>query len=56
VIDNIKRHLREIEFGGMDWINLAQDRGTVQGFCEYGNKYRSLHQHILEYQTKNKYP
>jgi hypothetical protein len=24
--DNIKVELREIEWGGMDWINLAQDR------------------------------
>jgi hypothetical protein len=24
--DNIKMDLREIEWSGMDWINLAQDR------------------------------
>jgi hypothetical protein len=24
--DNIKRDLREIEWDGMDWIDLAQDR------------------------------
>jgi hypothetical protein len=24
--DNIKMHLREIEWGGVDWIHLAQDR------------------------------
>jgi hypothetical protein len=24
--DNIKMDLREIGWGGMDWINLAQDR------------------------------
>jgi hypothetical protein len=24
--DNIKMDLREVEWGGMDWINLAQDR------------------------------
>jgi hypothetical protein len=24
--DNIKMDLREIEWGGMDWIDLAQDR------------------------------
>jgi hypothetical protein len=24
--DNIKMYLREIGWGGMDWINLAQDR------------------------------
>jgi hypothetical protein len=25
--DNIRMDLREIEWGGMDWIDLAQDRG-----------------------------
>jgi hypothetical protein len=25
-VDNIKRDLREIEWGGMDWIHLAEDR------------------------------
>jgi hypothetical protein len=25
--DNIKMDLREVGGGGMDWINLAQDRG-----------------------------
>jgi hypothetical protein len=25
-VDNIKRDLREIGWGGMDWIDLAQDR------------------------------
>jgi hypothetical protein len=25
-VDNIKMDLREIESGGMDWIDLAQDR------------------------------
>jgi hypothetical protein len=24
--DNIKIYLREVGWGGMDWINLAQDR------------------------------
>jgi hypothetical protein len=24
--DNIKMHLRELGWGGMDWIHLAQDR------------------------------
>jgi hypothetical protein len=24
--DNIKMNLREVGWGGMDWINLAQDR------------------------------
>jgi hypothetical protein len=26
-VDNIKRDLREIGWDGIDWINLAQDRG-----------------------------
>jgi hypothetical protein len=25
-VDNIKIHLREIEWDGMDWIDVAQDR------------------------------
>jgi hypothetical protein len=25
-VDNIKMDLREIRWGGMDWIDLAQDR------------------------------
>jgi hypothetical protein len=25
-VDNIKMNLRDIGWGGMDWINLAQDR------------------------------
>jgi hypothetical protein len=24
--DNIKKHLQEVGYEGMDWINLAQDR------------------------------
>jgi hypothetical protein len=27
VVDNIKMYLGEIEWGGMDWIGLAQDGG-----------------------------
>jgi hypothetical protein len=29
-VDNIKRDLREIEWGGMDWIDLAQDRDQLR--------------------------
>jgi hypothetical protein len=25
-VDNIKMDVREVEWGGMDWIDLAQDR------------------------------
>jgi hypothetical protein len=33
--DNIKIDLREIGWGGTDWIHLAQ--GWGQGSCEHGN-------------------
>jgi hypothetical protein len=35
--DNIETDLSEIGWGGMDWIDLAQD-GTVEGSCEHGNE------------------
>jgi hypothetical protein len=28
-VDNNKMDLREIEWGGMDWTGMAQDRNTV---------------------------
>jgi hypothetical protein len=28
--DNVKMGLREIEWGGMDWIDLAQDRDQLR--------------------------
>jgi hypothetical protein len=31
-VDNIKRDLREIEWGGMEWINLVQDREQWRTF------------------------
>jgi hypothetical protein len=34
---DIKMDFREIEWGGMDWINMDQDT-TVAGSCEYGNE------------------
>jgi hypothetical protein len=30
--------LREIGWGGVEWIQLAQDRGPVVGSCKYGDK------------------
>jgi hypothetical protein len=35
-VDNIKMDLREIEWGGMDWLDLAQE--PVEGSCEHGNE------------------
>jgi hypothetical protein len=35
-VDNFKMDLTEIGSGGMDWIDLAQDRD--QGFCEHDNE------------------
>jgi hypothetical protein len=32
--DNTKMDLRETGWGGMDWTDLAQDRGS----CEHGNE------------------
>jgi hypothetical protein len=31
-VDNIKMDLREIGWGGMDWIDLAQDRDQLRAF------------------------
>jgi hypothetical protein len=36
--DNIRMGFRVIEWGGMDWIDLAQDREPVEGSCEQGNE------------------
>jgi hypothetical protein len=32
--DNIKMDLREMRWGGMDWLSI----GPVESFCEHGNK------------------
>jgi hypothetical protein len=31
-VDNIKMNLREIGWGGMDWIDLAQDRDQWRAY------------------------
>jgi hypothetical protein len=36
-LGNIKIDLRGIDWGGMDWIDLAQDRNKG-GSCEQGNE------------------
>jgi hypothetical protein len=36
--DNIRMDLREIGWGDMDWMDLAQDRGPVEGPCEHDNE------------------
>jgi hypothetical protein len=35
--DSINMDLREIGWGGMDWICLAKD-GPVEGSCEHSNE------------------
>jgi hypothetical protein len=35
-VDNIKIDLREIGWDGVDWIDMARDRGPVEGSCEHG--------------------
>ena len=38
--DNIKMDLQKVGCGGMDWIDVAQDRdrGQVEGTCVCGNE------------------
>jgi hypothetical protein len=36
-VDDIKMDLRGIGWYGMDWIDLAQDRGPMEGSCKHGN-------------------
>jgi hypothetical protein len=35
--NNIRMDLRDIGWGGMEWIDLAQDR-AMEGSCEHGNE------------------
>jgi hypothetical protein len=32
--DNIKLHLQEVGYGGMDWIELVQDRDRLGQYSE----------------------
>jgi hypothetical protein len=36
-VDNIQMDLREVGWGRMDWIDLAQDR-PVESSCEHSNE------------------
>jgi len=36
--DNIEMNHQEVGWEGMDWIDLAQNRGQVQTFCECSNE------------------
>jgi hypothetical protein len=39
--DNIKIDFQEVGWG-MDWIDLAQDRGQVTGSLKHGNEHKML--------------
>jgi hypothetical protein len=36
--NNIKINIQEMGCWGIDWIDLAQDRGQIAGNCECGNE------------------
>jgi hypothetical protein len=35
-ITNLVMDVREIGWDGVDWIDMVQDRGPVEGSCEHG--------------------
>jgi hypothetical protein len=37
-VDNIKMNLSEIGWGGVDQIDLGQNRDKVECSCKYGNE------------------
>jgi hypothetical protein len=37
-LDNVKMDLRDIGWDDMDWIDLTQDNGPLEGSCEHGNE------------------
>jgi hypothetical protein len=37
-VDNIKIDLREKQWDGMDYIDLAEDRDQWRGSCEHGDE------------------
>ena len=37
--ENIKMDLQEVGCRGMDWIELAQDKGQVAGTCKRDNEH-----------------
>jgi hypothetical protein len=39
-VDNIKIYLREIIWGGMDWIDLAQDRDQCRALVNTAMNFR----------------
>jgi hypothetical protein len=34
-VDNIKMDLRELGWGGMDWVDVTQDSGRRRTLCEH---------------------
>jgi hypothetical protein len=37
-VGNVKRDFKEIGWGVMDWIDLAQDRDHLGALCEHSNE------------------